>query len=132
MAWVNVFDIGDCEVRIVDQWDGSVVPESEWGSFGVTSIEVGASGLITVTGGLDHEIRIEVVPSFGPVAARVRTGQFHDDGGYIFSTYVEDDGFPVESVELSNGPYSPDPAEMNAGEMEWRQAGVLHMVRGDG
>lgn len=132
VAWVNIFELGECEVQIVDQWDGSIVPEVDWPNLGVTSVEVAPDGLITVTGDLDHEIRVQVAPAFAPLTARVRTSAFVDEGGLLFSTYVRNDADPVQEVEFDGAPYSPDPAEMNDGEIEWSVAGVLHMAGGDG
>lgn len=130
MAWVNIFDVGPCEVELYG-YDSYIAPE-DYHLWGIESVEV-VDGEVVVTG-IDFGIDYRVVPLFDVSGVPVRVSGVVLDFDSFANDYIESaaswgafgmDGVVALSREgFPHSVFSPDPADVSPVVSTWISAGV--------
>lgn len=124
MAWRNAFDIGECEIWLVD---GSGFPISDPASVGVT---VSVAGGVVTADGLVSGYSVVVVPFYDTNQRPVRVRDVTEVDVEAFSAEIyapNQPSHPVMSQEIPLVNGEPNPAEFN-NPGDWVFSGVA--VRG--
>lgn len=128
MAWVNVFDVGPCEVEVY--YAGALIDPSMYADYGIESAEV-VDGVVTVTGYGLQGFDFRVVPQFDPDSRPVRVAgaafEFGDYGFAVGARAMSWAGSPLATVDMALsgyplGTFAPDPADVSADG--WLAAGI--------
>lgn len=135
--WVNVFDAGPCRVEVYQS--GTLVPESEWASHQIHSVEVLSDGTVRVDGEGLSGYQIVVRPEFptGGRAVRVLDMEVERDSVWVLNL----DGVSVrgetefwQPLDSDSGNpvmrYSPDPVTAESPPADWDWVSVNIEVGG--
>lgn len=139
MSWRNVFDLGECEVHAATQ-SGQLIPPSEWGDYGIDSVEV-VDGEVIVTGYAAQGVSFTVLTAFqiSPTSVRISGMSMEDDSGnqplHIISAHYGSSSSQasdkIEVQPVGAGPvysYEPDPASFSG--LEGNQLAGINVMEG--